>query len=89
MYFHKIFAANISILGGGIGTRTQNRGFNALTDLESAVLPLDYSPILVRWIGFEPIAYDLEGRCSIQLSYKRIGRLSLPRQIRLTEMPII
>ena len=28
--------------------------------------------ILVRLIGYDPITYDLEGRCSIQLSYRQI-----------------
>ena len=29
--------------------------------------------ILARLRGFEPLAHGLEGRCSIQLSYRRIG----------------
>ena len=29
---------------------------------------------MVRPRGFEPLAYGLEGRCSIQLSYERIKR---------------
>ena len=28
---------------------------------------------MVRPRGFEPLAYGLEGRCSIQLSYERIN----------------
>ena len=28
---------------------------------------------LVRLKGLEPLTYGLEGRCSIQLSYRRIG----------------
>ena len=30
---------------------------------------------VVRPRGFEPLAYGLEGRCSIQLSYERINAL--------------
>ena len=35
-----------------------------------------YSPqttLLARLKGFEPLAHGLEGRCSIQLSYRRIS----------------
>ena len=28
--------------------------------------------VMVRLKGFEPLAHGLEGRCSIQLSYRRI-----------------
>ena len=32
---------------------------------------------MVRLKGFEPLAYGLEVRCSIQLSYRRIPYLTL------------
>lgn len=31
---------------------------------------------VVRPRGFEPLAYGLEGRCSIQLSYERIAKIT-------------
>ena len=34
---------------------------------------------VVRPRGFEPLAYGLEGRCSIQLSYERIEK-ACPRR---------
>lgn len=38
------------------------------TESKSVVLPLHHATILVLSIGFEPMAYSLEGCRSIQLS---------------------
>ena len=38
--------------------------------------------LLVPRIGFEPMAYGLEGRCSIQLSYRGI---LMPRNLRIAQ----
>ena len=36
---------------------------------------IKYYKILARPTGFEPVAYCLEGSCSIQLSYGRISNM--------------
>ena len=62
---------SLNIEGGKWGGR---RGLNPQPlEPQSSALPLSYAhrSLLARLKGFEPLAYCLEGSCSIRLSYRR------------------
>ena len=60
-----IYISNLN--GVDDGTRTHDNQYHKL-----ALYQLNYVHHMVRLKGFEPPAHALEGRCSIQLSYKHI-----------------
>ena len=50
-----------------------NQQFNEIANFTSLILQFALVLIVARLEGFEPPAYGLEVRCSIQLSYRRFS----------------
>ena len=65
----RLFAHRFSIKCGAFTMQIQYDAFSV------TILRHRYLFYMVRLKGLEPLTYGLEGRCSIQLSYRRIGMI--------------
>ena len=71
-----LYHKNVIINGVKGGTRTHDLQGHNLALYQLSYIHHVGSPLMARLEGLEPPTYALEGRCSIQLSYRRIcGRL--------------